>query len=107
MRALFVVGLPVVAQDEGVFLCQATRATTQEFTMSLNPHPIVLTTAAERRRAELLALAEPGKRVQPGLSCSGSLPRWRVNLGTWVVSGILARLLAAVRLGEARCTQYA
>lgn len=64
--------------------------------MSLNPHPIVLTSASERHRAELFALAETHQLGRPPLR---GLSRWcwRHGAETRVVSGMLALLLAAAR----------
>ena len=67
--------------------------------MSLNPHPIVLTAASERRRAELLALANPEQSPRTGLACANSRLERRVDFWTRAASGILALLLAAARQG--------
>lgn len=65
--------------------------------MSLNPHPIVLTTASERRRAELLALAAPARRGRPALASAGCALSWRAVARA--VRGMLA--LRDARVGVA------
>ena len=67
--------------------------------MSLNPHPIVLSSASERHRAELRALAEPRQRRYAALACIRACPGWRANPGTRVLGGILALLLSAAHQG--------
>lgn len=67
--------------------------------MSLNPHPIVLTNASERHRAELFALVvreqfAGSAQPRPRLS-----RRWSAVRTTRAMSGVLALLLAAVRQG--------
>jgi hypothetical protein len=65
-----------------------------EFMMSLNPHPIVLTAASERQRAELLALAEPAQRSCPALCRVGIRLRWRVHGEVRDARGIRAQFSA-------------
>jgi hypothetical protein len=67
--------------------------------MSLNPHPIVVTTASERRRAELLALAGQKQLSQPALYQADHRLRFQITAGTRMASGILAILLSAAREG--------
>ncbi|MFN8660525.1 MAG: hypothetical protein U0075_26450 [Thermomicrobiales bacterium] len=67
--------------------------------MSLNPHPIVVTTASERRRTELLNLAGPKQPSCPALYQADHRLRFQITAGTQMASGILAMLFAAARQG--------
>ncbi len=55
----------------------ARRRIGQEGPLSVNPHPIVLTTASERHRAELLALVRPAQRGQPALFRANRQRGWQ------------------------------
>lgn len=70
--------------------------------MSLNPHPIVLTTASERRRAELLALAEPAQQRCALTGCARIRLRWRREAGARTAAGILTLLFGRERTGQGR-----
>lgn len=70
--------------------------------MSLNPHPIVLTTASERRRAELLALAEPAQQRSAIAGCARARLRWRREAGARTAAGILTLLFGRERTGQGR-----
>ena len=76
------------------------RESSPESTMALNPHPIILTSASERRRAELLALAGLSQNRRPALSCIEGGWRWRAWLGAETAGGIVAMLLTAARQGS-------
>lgn len=68
--------------------------------MALNPHPIILTSASERRRAELFALAGLSQNRRPALSGIDGGRRWRAWPGAAVAGGMVALLLAAARQGS-------
>lgn len=65
--------------------------------MLLNPHPIVLTTVAERRRVELIALAEQEQHTRRAVPVITNYQRWSAFHRARAASGILALLLAVVR----------
>lgn len=67
--------------------------------MAINPHPIVLTMASERRRSELIALAGR-ERLGASAQASASRPPRRALIPVArAVSGIVTVLLAATRQG--------
>ena len=76
------------------------RELSPEFTMALNPHPIILTRASERHRAELLELAGLSQHRRPALSGIEGGWRWRAWLGAETTGGIVAMLLTAARQGS-------
>lgn len=72
----------------------ARRRIGQECPLSVNPHPIVLTTASERHRAELLALARPAQRGELALFRVNRHGGWQPGASVRAVRRLLALLFA-------------
>ena len=66
--------------------------------MIINPHPFVLTTAAEQRRADLLTLVERERRARRVEDATPRQPRPGLSAAR-PAAGVLALLLTAIRQG--------
>ena len=67
--------------------------------MTINPHPYVLTVAAEERHREVLALIARERRARQAAAHPGTAQYGTVHSAALSVAKVLAQLFAATRQG--------
>jgi hypothetical protein len=65
--------------------------------MTINPHPYVLTAAAEQRHAEFLALAERDRMSRRAVGASSPRPPWADRPILRTLAAVLALVLTIAR----------